>query len=377
MAGVKRARNGDQVPATTGTMSTTGDSMKAPQTSASASSTSPFMPMFEHFRAELDEHHDRRERVIKASRDVTAASKKMIFAMQRARTLCTPLPPAISSALLPHQKTISQSLRSIAPDLRGINAYRYQRQVSGGLQEYIEAVTFEHYLRTGTLLEFETARAGVVAIMHDGGSGGGGGGEGVPHREEQPEAKADGGENMADADMIMDMDTKENAELAPTLQPEAVLTEADYLLGIFDLVGELMRFAITAMATSGSLPSSSSSTSSTITTTTTSPPSASPPLPATNPTNPTNTATTHTHDTRTILTDLHALRTHFLALDFTASSSSPLSRDVDRKADVMRACVDKVEMGAYGLVVRGSERPKGWMPDYEDGGAGGAGGDGY
>lgn len=38
---------------------------------------SPFMPMFESFRAELDEHHDRRERVIKASRDITAASKKM------------------------------------------------------------------------------------------------------------------------------------------------------------------------------------------------------------------------------------------------------------------------------------------------------------
>ncbi len=39
--------------------------------------TSPFMPMFEVFRNELDEHHDRRERIIKASRDITAASKKM------------------------------------------------------------------------------------------------------------------------------------------------------------------------------------------------------------------------------------------------------------------------------------------------------------
>lgn len=39
--------------------------------------TSPFMPMFEKFRDELDEHHDRRERIIKASRDITAASKKM------------------------------------------------------------------------------------------------------------------------------------------------------------------------------------------------------------------------------------------------------------------------------------------------------------
>lgn len=38
---------------------------------------SPFVPMFEAFRDELDEHHDRRERIIKASRDITAASKKM------------------------------------------------------------------------------------------------------------------------------------------------------------------------------------------------------------------------------------------------------------------------------------------------------------
>jgi hypothetical protein len=43
----------------------------------STANQSPFMPMFEGFRAELDEHHDRRERIIKASRDITASSKKM------------------------------------------------------------------------------------------------------------------------------------------------------------------------------------------------------------------------------------------------------------------------------------------------------------
>lgn len=36
-----------------------------------------FHAMFENIRDELDEHYDRRERVIKASRDVTAQSKKM------------------------------------------------------------------------------------------------------------------------------------------------------------------------------------------------------------------------------------------------------------------------------------------------------------
>lgn len=40
-------------------------------------SAGPIISIFENFRNELDEHHDRRERVIKASRDITALSKKM------------------------------------------------------------------------------------------------------------------------------------------------------------------------------------------------------------------------------------------------------------------------------------------------------------
>lgn len=59
MAGYKRAADGEKKP------------------SSSSTAMSPFMPMFEFFRNELDEHHDRRERVIKASRDITALSKKM------------------------------------------------------------------------------------------------------------------------------------------------------------------------------------------------------------------------------------------------------------------------------------------------------------
>lgn len=54
-----------------------------PRDHAAASTNNPFMPMFLAFRDELDQHHDRRERIIKASRDITALSKKMIFSLQR------------------------------------------------------------------------------------------------------------------------------------------------------------------------------------------------------------------------------------------------------------------------------------------------------
>ena len=41
-----------------------------------------YTPMFEQLRDELEAHHDRRDRLGKASRDVTALSKKMLAAIE-------------------------------------------------------------------------------------------------------------------------------------------------------------------------------------------------------------------------------------------------------------------------------------------------------
>lgn len=53
------------------------DSAVEQNTMEPVSAPSPFLPTFESFRNELDEHHDRRERIVKASHDITALSKKM------------------------------------------------------------------------------------------------------------------------------------------------------------------------------------------------------------------------------------------------------------------------------------------------------------
>lgn len=110
------------------------------------------------------------------------------------------------------------------------------------------------------------------------------------------------------------------------------LTGDDYLLGLFDLVGELMRFAITTMATTGSLPASHDSEAA---------------------------------KERTILIDLRSLRACFEALD-TTSCGSGLGKEMQKKMDVMAQSVEKVEIAVYGMIVRGRERPKGWVPDLTD-----------
>jgi predicted translin family RNA/ssDNA-binding protein len=169
-------------------------------------------------------------------------------------------------------------LLNIAPDLAGINAWRYQRQISGGIQEYMEAISFDHYLRYQTLITVKEASQSL---------------------------------------------------------PEGIaLTGDDYIPGIFDLVGELMRFAITTMATTGTLPGSKDSEDST--------------------------------KQRDILIDLRVLRTCFQALDTTSCGGTGLGKDVEKKMEVMKTCVEKVETAVYGMIIRGQERPKGWVPDLAD-----------
>lgn len=152
---------------------------------------------------------------------------------------------------------------AIAPDLQDLDSHRYARQISGGIQEYIEALSFHHYLLEGTLVPLSSIQEAVHGLV----------------------------------------------EISP----------ADYILGIFDLVGEIMRFGITTIAMRG--------------------------------------------DVKKMLQDLRELRMQFEGLD-TSAGNGLLGKEVGKKMGVMRTCVEKVEAAVCSLIVRGSERPKGWIPEF-------------
>jgi predicted translin family RNA/ssDNA-binding protein len=168
-----------------------------------------------------------------------------------------------------HTSTIQERFVSVTPDLRGINAYRYQRQISPGIQEFMEAVLFQHYLETQSIL--------------------------APN------------------------------ESAKRVPENLLLTEDDYILGLFDMTGELMRYAITKLATSGDLPASK-----------------------------------FERGGANILTTLQDLRTNLEALD--VSGSYGLAKDIQQKMTTTKSSVEKVEKAVYEMTVRGNERPKGWNP---------------
>lgn len=99
--------------------------------------------------------------------------------------------------------------------------------------------------------------------------------------------------------------------------PGVELSPEDYLLGIYDMTGELMKFAITAMATDGALP--------TIT--------------------PSNSGGAGGEGNspgiqRNVLTDMRGLRS---ALESLNAGTGPFAREVEKKLEVMQASVEKVE----------------------------------
>ncbi|OBZ85152.1 Translin-associated protein X [Choanephora cucurbitarum] len=96
---------------------------------------------FKECRDVLDDHHDRRERIIKVSRDITAQSKKMIFALHRAAQSNQKYKEADQK-----QAELLDLFKKLAIDIQGLNYHRYAKSFSGGFEEFIEAVAFYHFL---------------------------------------------------------------------------------------------------------------------------------------------------------------------------------------------------------------------------------------
>lgn len=58
-------------------------------------------------------------------------------------------------------REIQAMFANIKDEVKGDRFWRYQRQVSPGLQEFIEALSFAHYLETGKLISFEEVQKAI------------------------------------------------------------------------------------------------------------------------------------------------------------------------------------------------------------------------
>ncbi|XP_066534306.1 translin-associated protein X isoform X2 [Hoplias malabaricus] len=174
--------------------------------------TSPqVIAAFKVFQQELDTRHDKYERLVKLSRDITIESKRTIFLLHRVTSV-----PSVEDVLNEADiklDGVRQKIGQIAEELRGDDLYQFHKAFTSGIQEYVEAVSFNHFIRHRTLVSLEEINACLVFM-----------------REEKMETKVTG------------------EELNPrTCVLTFQVTPTDYLLGVADLTGELMRMCISSV----------------------------------------------------------------------------------------------------------------------------------
>ena len=118
---------------------------------------SPIIKSFRKHQQELDSRHDKHERLVKCSRDVTIASKRIIFLLQRTGGADNqePILKEADGKFL----EVKELLKTIASELDGEDSHLFSRAYSPGLQEYIEALSFCHFLRNKTLISYEQVKA--------------------------------------------------------------------------------------------------------------------------------------------------------------------------------------------------------------------------
>lgn len=148
---------------------------------------------FSRYADYLNGLNEKREKVVKASRDVTMNSKKVIFQVHRIskNNIEEVLEKAEKDLALVREQHISRLVK----ELQGTDFWKLRRAYSPGIQEYVEAATFFKFCKTGTLLNLDELNASLLTLSD------------------------------------------------PSMEPLQI-NVLDYVLGVADLTGELMRLAI-------------------------------------------------------------------------------------------------------------------------------------
>eukprot|EP00762_Andalucia_godoyi_P004428 ANDGO_08136.mRNA.1 hypothetical protein DICPUDRAFT_79738 len=168
----------------------------------------PLRDTFSKCASQLELHYERKERVFKQSRDVTAQSKKIVFSIHREEPLqlCLEKIQVVAKNIA----RIVFELVSECVDFSEAEAYRYVGSLSSGIQEWVEAVSFYYYIAHGQTLVPKQFLDDVLAAAADAAALGG-------SRDREP-----------------------HVGLCKAL---LMVSWTDYVSGLCDLTGELMKYA--------------------------------------------------------------------------------------------------------------------------------------
>ncbi|XP_076657160.1 translin associated factor X isoform X1 [Halictus rubicundus] len=218
---------------------------------------------FRVYAAELDDKHDRFERILKIGRDIAIESKRIIFLLHSIDKE-SKQDSVLQEAKTRLQNVAQNQFKRIALELENEDAYQYLKAYRNSLEEYIEAFTFYHYLHRNHL------------------------------------------EGWIELEKMITYTVPDQSEVKTI---NTLVTPYEYILGIADLTGELMRRCI-------------------------------------------NNLTQNTASCYQMCTFVRNMYTGFLGCTHISN------KEMNRKLSTLKQSLYKIENVCYTIKVRGSEIPK-------------------
>ncbi|XP_037946558.1 translin-associated protein X-like [Teleopsis dalmanni] len=198
---------------------------------------SPVLNAFQAYRAELDAKHDRHERIVKLSRDITIESKRIIFHLHSIESNKNNRQKVLQEAEQRLQKLININFKAVAKELHGQDPYQFRSAYSPGLQEFIEAYSFYEYFKWSDnekqgLSDWHTIQKQMQYS---------------DEVEVEIEKKQESLEEPATLAEAVNTPPNEEVKALEPVKFEFFMDPTEYVLGISDLTGELMRRCVNSL----------------------------------------------------------------------------------------------------------------------------------
>lgn len=177
---------------------------------------------FREYNNELTDKHDRYERLVKKSRDITIESKRLIFLLHSIDSRSSDFDKCLSDAYNRLMALCDFHFLNVAKELAGHDPYQYVRAYSAGLQEFIEAYTYYLYLKKECIFDWGQLQKKFTY-------------------EIKPEQSTENEDEIA-ADMI-----QSNPDDTVHVSIECLVQPNDFMLGLADLSGEIMRKCVNSL----------------------------------------------------------------------------------------------------------------------------------
>ncbi|KRZ76266.1 Translin-associated protein X, partial [Trichinella papuae] len=156
--------------------------------------------LFTSYANELDAIYDKRERILKASQEITVSSKRIICLLHRCVNENEENGRKIFQQAVEKLKSLANDqFKTVAFELKDEYSDQYEKYYSNGLQEYIEAWSFLNFLQYKKLITLFEIR------------------------------------------QLLQYEFCENGNVCLR---QINISYFDYVMGVADLAGELMRYAV-------------------------------------------------------------------------------------------------------------------------------------